>query len=232
MNGWISLHRKIRQSWIWQKPEYAQAFMDVLMLVNHAPAQVLVNGKVIFLSRGQSCRSIESWVNEFGGSWTRQKCRTFFSLLEGSLIINQSTTSRTTILTVCNYSTYQNPQPTLEKNLTNPQPTDNQSITTNNKDNKKNKKKKEAAGAAVNVISPENLPPPPPRWQWICAQVIMPEECDRLAVREMADQAPPKFFKQAIYALRKTLDRNPYPSELRKELTAIIAKDRDARKSP
>lgn len=139
MQGWIKLHRQIREHWVWSRADYAKAFMDILMLVNHARATVMIKGDLYTVNPGESVRSIETWAKELGNGWTRQRVRTLFSLLEKSGIINQVTDTKTTRLSICNWETYQHGQPAanqqINQRLTKDQPAANQRLTTNKNDN-------------------------------------------------------------------------------------------------
>lgn len=146
MEGWISIHRKVRDSWIWQNSEYAKAFMDILMLVNYEENEVFVKGEIYTVRRGESVRSISTWATEFGKWWTRQKVRTFFSLLEKEEILTSETDNKTTRITVCNYDTYQTRQ-TAGQPAPNQHPTSTQPQS--NKDNKDNKEIREENACAT-----------------------------------------------------------------------------------
>ena len=130
MSGWISLHRKIKKSWISDNAEYFKAWVFILLEVNHADIRTIIDSELIECKRGQSLNSISTWADLFGKGWTRQRVRTFFKLLEKDEKINQEGLRKTTKLSVCNYDTYQSSQP-----RDNPQK--NQEKTTNNNDNKK-----------------------------------------------------------------------------------------------
>lgn len=138
MSGWISLHRQIQDHWIFDDDSKFKAWVTMLLEVNHTGTKVLIDGELIECNRGQSVLSLQNWAKKFGGNWTRQKVRTFFSLLENDSMINTEGLRKTTRLTICNYDSYQNSQPTDNPQITNRQPTDNQQITTNNNDNKEN----------------------------------------------------------------------------------------------
>lgn len=112
-NGWIKLHRKIKDSDLYPKNrEFTkyEAWLDLLMIANHNDKNVVVGNDVMFCKRGQSVRSIESYQKQW--NWTRQQVRCFFDLLVRLEMITKETTSKTTILTICNYDTYQGEQPT------------------------------------------------------------------------------------------------------------------------
>ena len=37
--GWIKLNKKIKNHWLWDKPEYLRAWIDMLMEANFADVQ-------------------------------------------------------------------------------------------------------------------------------------------------------------------------------------------------
>ena len=145
--GYISIHRKIKESWIFDNPDYFKAWIVILMEVNHSDKKVFIEGELIECKRGESLNSMQTWSDVFGKGWTRQKVRTFFKLLQKDEKINQQGLRKTTKLTVCNYDTYQSNQPRdnqqCNQEITNSQPRDNQEITTNNNYNNYNNENKE-----------------------------------------------------------------------------------------
>lgn len=148
--GYISIHRKIRENWIFDNAEYFKAWITILMEVNFKDSKMLIEGELIECKRGQSLHSLAGWAKSFGNGWTVQKVRTFFKLLESDGNINTEGLRKTTRLTVCNYSTYQdiqqadntesNRQPTDSQHGDNRQPTGSQQHLNNlNKENNENK---------------------------------------------------------------------------------------------
>lgn len=142
MNGWIMLHRQIRDHWLYQNPVYFHAWVTMLMEANHCEKKVLIDGEIITCGVGQSVHSLNGWANVFGGDWTTQKVRTFFALLQKSEIINTEGLRKTTRVTICKYALYQNKQQgdNTENNteITRSQQGDNKEATTNNNYNNSN----------------------------------------------------------------------------------------------
>jgi len=143
-SGWVKMYRSLEKHWIINNAEYFRAWFLILCNVNHAANKVLIGSDLVECKRGESLKSIKSWNKVFGPSWTRQKIRTFFNLLENDSMINHQATSKTTKLTVCNYDTYQSAQPSNNQRpnhqITIKQPDDNHEQEYNNL---KNDKKKE-----------------------------------------------------------------------------------------
>jgi hypothetical protein len=127
--GWVKLNRKIKDHWIWDKSEYFQAFVAIIMECNHSDQKCLISGQLIDCKRGQKIYSLSTWAKVFGKGWTVQKVRTFFKLLESDSIINTQGLQKTTRLTLINYSTYQGEQHTDEQKVTHKQLTENEQRT-------------------------------------------------------------------------------------------------------
>lgn len=106
-DGWIKLHRKIKNHWLYQDPNLFGAWVKILMEVNHEETMVLIDGELISCKRGESLKSIQSWVKTMGNGWSPKKIRTFFNLLKKDGMIGTEGLRKTTRLTVCNYDNYQ-----------------------------------------------------------------------------------------------------------------------------
>ena len=106
-NGWISLHRKIKDHWIWEgKPfSYGQAWIDIIMECNHSSKKQLIKKQLIITDRGQSSNSLKTWAVRWG--WSVTATRHFLDLLKKDEMINTENAQVTTRLTVLNYDTYQ-----------------------------------------------------------------------------------------------------------------------------
>ena len=107
--GWISLYRSIKDHWIWSDPIKLKWWLSVLFEVNHTDNKVAIGYNVIECKRGQSLKSLRTWATEFEcGTKAATK---FFDMLEKDGMITRETIGKgkhsTTLLTVCNYDTYQ-----------------------------------------------------------------------------------------------------------------------------
>jgi predicted transcriptional regulator len=131
MEGWVKIHRKMLE-WQWMnKPEMVSLFVYCLLKANHNGA--MWQGKKI--ERGQFITSPERISHALGISY--QTVRTSLTRLENTGEINKQTTNKYTIITVCNYDSYQQEQQTNNTELTNNQQTTNKQLTTNKNDKKK-----------------------------------------------------------------------------------------------
>ena len=142
MEGYIWLHREIQDHWIFKKAEYYRAWSIIILNVNHSKGKVLINHELMNCERGESLKSLSTWVKLFSNDWTIQKVRTFFKLLSNDKMVLISG-KKTTRLSVVNYDKYNTVQhatntlPTRYQHATNTLPT------TNNKEKKENNKNKE-----------------------------------------------------------------------------------------
>ncbi|MDD3019499.1 MAG: hypothetical protein PHX61_00800 [Alphaproteobacteria bacterium] len=154
-NGWIKIHRKLID-WQWfDKPEMVQLFVFFLLSANHESKKW--NGTTI--KRGQFVTSLESVKLKTGLSI--QTIRTCIKRLKLTNEITSTSTSRFTIITICNYASYQQKENTTNKpintpnnkQVTNEQQTSNKRLTTN-KNDKNEKNIKERAENAKRFTPP------------------------------------------------------------------------------
>lgn len=104
--GWIKLHRCIIDNWVWDcEFSYGQAWIDLLMKACHKPNKLMIKGQMISLERGQQARSEVTLAKEW--KWSRGKVRRFLSRLEGDSMIVHQTDNLTSIITICNYDSFQ-----------------------------------------------------------------------------------------------------------------------------
>jgi hypothetical protein len=106
--GWISLHRKLQDHWLWQDKPYGkgQAWIDILFLVNYKDNKILMDGQLIDVFRGEHITSEYILSKRWG--WSRTKVRNFLSILEKeNMIENIKKDKKRTRLKVCNYNSYQ-----------------------------------------------------------------------------------------------------------------------------
>ena len=106
-NGWIKLHRAIKDNPIWNSEPHSkgQAWADILIEAGHSARKLSIKGQVILLERGQKDRSELTLSKTW--KWSRGKVRRFLKLLESESMILQKTGHLTSVITVCNYDIYQ-----------------------------------------------------------------------------------------------------------------------------
>ena len=105
--GWIKLDRQMTEHWLWKdKPfSYAQAWVDLLLHANHKPAKILIKNCLVELKRGDQARSERTLEKDWG--WSRGKVRRFLVLLKNDGMIVQRAVPVTSIISICNYESFQ-----------------------------------------------------------------------------------------------------------------------------
>jgi len=139
MEGWISLQRKMQEHWLWEENRVfskAEAWIDLLLFVNHAPNKITIKGVIIDVERGSTCRSLETLSKKW--KWSTSKVTRFLKLLKSDGMINYETKRVTTYITVCNYGSYQGLQNSDETQTKVKRNAGETQTNTNNNDNKDN----------------------------------------------------------------------------------------------
>lgn len=114
MAGWIKLHRDMTSHWLWDGEPFsrAHAWVDLLLWARHSPGKTMIDGKPVTLKEGQQARSEVTLSKSWG--WSRGKVRRFLNALIDDGMIVQQTSNRTSVITICNYSKYQDGSATVE----------------------------------------------------------------------------------------------------------------------
>jgi len=105
--GWAKIDRRITGHWLWKSEPFskAQAWIDLILSANHTPTKINIKGTIIPLSIGDQARSeitlSKTWL------WSRGKVRRFLKLLEKDGMIIQQAGHLTSVISICNYTTYQ-----------------------------------------------------------------------------------------------------------------------------
>ncbi|MCU6603787.1 Replication protein O [Peribacillus frigoritolerans] len=133
------MHRKIQTHWLYEEERVFskfEAWIDILLMVNHEPKKILFDGDFIEVQKGQRITSIRQLGEKW--KWSRTKVSDFIKLLEQDGMITTVKDSRKTLLTVVNYGFYQNED--IEKRHSND--TEKPLKSTNNNDNNENNENK------------------------------------------------------------------------------------------
>lgn len=108
MQGYISLHRKIRESCIWEtgeKFDTRSAWIDLLLSANHADKEIKFGNRLIDVKRGSFITSELQLSNRW--KWSRHKVDNFLQFLEGEQMIVLIKDNKKTTINIVNYDTYQ-----------------------------------------------------------------------------------------------------------------------------
>lgn len=146
MTGWISLHRSIQKHWLFEeKRKFSrfEAWIDILMMVNHTDNKIMHDGDLITVKRGQRITSLRQLGERW--SWSITKVDKYLKTLESDGMLDVKKDTKKTVLTVVNYDDYQDEdlkkrrrndsEKTEKKHRSNTEKTQKK---TNNNDNKEN----------------------------------------------------------------------------------------------
>lgn len=108
MPGYISLHRDIQKHWLYEEERIFsryEAWLDILMRVNHTEGKVTHGGTVEIIPRGSTIWSMGDMEKHWG--WSNRKVKRFLICLEADQMLTVKSTTKKTYLTVINYDFYQ-----------------------------------------------------------------------------------------------------------------------------
>lgn len=106
MEGWIKISRDITNHWLWTDANRLKWWIDMLLIAAWGDKQVLHDTHLFTLRRGQMIASV-SFLSE---RWKRNRLTIikFLKMLEDENMIRREVLYRqTSIITICNYDSYQ-----------------------------------------------------------------------------------------------------------------------------
>ena len=114
MAGWQKVYRDITKHWLWEDKPFSrgQAFIDLLLMVNHKDNKILFNGELVEVKRGSRITSLRQLSEGWG--WSTKKTKKFLELLEKDNMITVKSDNKKTLITIENYSLYQDSGNTKE----------------------------------------------------------------------------------------------------------------------
>lgn len=115
--GWIKLHRKVLDCWIWKEKPYdkARAWVDLLLLAMHHDKKLLIDNEIFVVSRGSFLTSTVKLADRWG--WSRNKVLRFLNLLESEQMLNTKRTPKGTLVTIVKYEDFQSNETADETTL-------------------------------------------------------------------------------------------------------------------
>ena len=112
VNGWIKLHKSIMDNWVWSDAVALRAWLDLLMSVNYVKKKILFDGELISIEKGQIMTSIRKLADKW--DCTPRKAGKLLQCFVDDQMIELKKTKRGTLLTVVNYSIYQDERNTAD----------------------------------------------------------------------------------------------------------------------
>ena len=168
MSGYIKLHRAVRGTAIAQHPEYFAAWVHLLCMASHKPHQQNVGTKVVDLQPGQLVFGRQRFSATTGIS--ENKVRASLSVLKDLRMITSKSHAKFSVITITNWSKYQESTP-----ANNQHPTSTQPALNHEQEGSKNVKKKDTLpatpkGDSVNYDKFPDQPDPAILKDWLSAR--------------------------------------------------------------
>jgi len=106
-SGWVLIWREMFESGLWLSEPFTrgQAWVDLILLANHAPSKFYIRGREVKVGRGQIARSETALAERW--QWSRGKVRRYIQKLETVQQIVQQKNRLITLITITNYNKYQ-----------------------------------------------------------------------------------------------------------------------------
>ena len=107
MSGWIKLHRSIQEHFIYDfsEPDKALAWIDILLSASYSDSKVKIKSTVFPVQKGQWLVSQVTLQKRW--KMSQNKVKRLLKMLESDRMISVSANELTSIITICNFSNYQ-----------------------------------------------------------------------------------------------------------------------------
>jgi hypothetical protein len=107
MQGWIKVHRKVTEHWLYSAEPYDKfhAWMDLLLLCNRSPAKMMIDGKLMDVDSGELVTSIRFLCDRW--KWSNTKVKRYLDTLQADGMLSVKSDSKKTRLRVLHYAKYQ-----------------------------------------------------------------------------------------------------------------------------
>ena len=142
MEGWIKLHKKIMEHWMWEDPIILKAWLDILLSVNYTKKKILFDGNLETVEAGQIITSVRKLARRWKCS--KERVNKILGMFEQDGMLTVNKTTRRTLLSVVNYRLYQNGSDNIkDSNKDTEQDTEQDTDSPQHKNNKEYKENKE-----------------------------------------------------------------------------------------
>ncbi len=112
MAGFQKIYRSIQTNWLWEDKPFSrgQAFIDLILLVNHSDNKTMVDGELVEVKRGSRITSLRKLGESWG--WSPAKVKKFLEQLQKDNMIVYKCDNKKTLVAIENYSVYQDKENT------------------------------------------------------------------------------------------------------------------------
>lgn len=162
--GWVKVYKQMLDSDFWNSAEPftpRSAFIHVLLSANWKDGRIYHDGKTITIKRGQWLTSIRKLSETF--HWGTRRVYRWLDMMEKFGMVTRENLKFATLLTVVNYSKYQDRGNTSDNtnDNTNDNTSDNTNDNTSDNTNDNRSKKEEERRQKEESKSPAAAGPPP-----------------------------------------------------------------------
>lgn len=104
--GWVSLHRQIREHWLWKDKPFSkgQAWVDMILRANHSEAKIVVDKEIICIPEGAFYSSETALSEDWG--WSRKKVHGFIDVLTKDTMLGIEKHRKGAVFFLINYSNF------------------------------------------------------------------------------------------------------------------------------
>lgn len=110
MEGYIKLYRKIKENKYWLEPRKfskLEAWLDLLLRAGFKDIALVIGDRTLSLKAGQFVTSQVKLAEAWG--WNRETVNKYLKRLKNDEQIGYKTSNKFTLITICNWDSYQNP---------------------------------------------------------------------------------------------------------------------------
>jgi len=209
MSGWIKKPRDRFKHPMFRKDKFCRGYAWDWLVDNaaYAPYTIEVSGRIVTLQRGQICHSIRFLAEKW--NWDKAAVSRYLTRLKTETMINTQTETGQTIITICNYDKYNNPDSKPETVTE----TQSETVVRQQRDSSETKNKKinkiNKINGSDDLFGENEVPKPkPPTVRDILKQVLPDEIVSAFIEFRTKGKKPltPHAAKLAVAELKKLPD--------------------------
>ncbi len=105
--GFVKIYRDLQDHWIWEDKPFrrGQAWVDLIMMMNHKDRKIFFNSNAITVKRGSAITSIRKLSERWG--WSKDKVKHFLGVLQQEGMIQYESDTQKTLIILVGFSEYQ-----------------------------------------------------------------------------------------------------------------------------
>lgn len=116
-NGWITIHRSLLKKGYYNDSHYVHLWLHLLLRANHETTEFLWNNEILKIQRGQFVTGRKKMAKETGIQ--ESKIERILKCFESEQQIEQQKTTKYRLITILNYSEYQDKKQQSEQQVNN-----------------------------------------------------------------------------------------------------------------